>query len=256
MNLPPLGAGDGLGNSFALARESDLRARGWTGAAAEAALAQRACGTSLDGLLVIGAAGADGAVPVRIVNRDGSGGGACLNGLRVAACASGADAGVFRMTGHRVSWRRAGAGAYTLDLGVLDDARFRAVEIGGLHGTAVDFWNPHAIFAVAELDSFPLAAHAARCAARADHFPHGVNVEIVKEIALDTLRMRVCERGVGETAACGSGAVAAALARWRESRSRSLEVRMKGGSLVLRRNHLGAVELTGDARVSLLIEAT
>jgi len=256
VNLPPLGAGDGLGNSFALARRSDLRARGWTGAAAEAALARQVCGASLDGLLVIGDAEADGAVTVHIVNRDGSDGGACLNGLRVAACASGADAGVFRMAGRRVSWRRAGPGAFTLDLGALDEARFRAVEIGGLRGDAVDFWNPHAIFAVEELDAFPLAAHAARCARHADLFPHGVNVEIVKEIAPDTLRMRVCERGVGETAACGSGAVAVALARWQEGRSEALEVRMKGGSLALRRNAAGAVELTGKARVSLFLEET
>jgi diaminopimelate epimerase len=43
-------------------------------------------------------------------------------------------------------------------------------------------------------------------------FPHGVNVEFVNELAPGTLRMRVHERGVGETRSCGTGTIAAVAA--------------------------------------------
>lgn len=249
-----LRTGEGCGNTFVLAREIALRAAG-IGAAAEGGFARQHCGTR-DGLLVLGEPRADGATPVRILNRDGSDGGTCLNGLRVAACASGAAAGAFLMDGRRIAWRRTPDGGYALALGMLDDVGCRAVTVDGHAGVAVDFWNPHAVFAVADPDAFPLAAFAALCDARTDLFPAGVNVEIVKEIAPAALRMRVRERGVGETRACGSGAVAVALAAWRRDAGPTLEVRMPGGALRLRRALDGTVELAGPASLSDCQETT
>jgi diaminopimelate epimerase/gentisate 1,2-dioxygenase len=249
VRLPPLRSGDGCGNSFALVSAADLRGSAWESEASWSDLAQRACAEGADGLLVIGEEQADGAIPVRIVNRDGSDGGACLNGLRVAACAGGAERGVFAMAGRRVPWRRVAAGEYALDLGALADARFRAVEVDGRAGTAVDFWNPHAIFSCEDPQAFPLREFAAHCAARTDLFPRGVNVEVVSASVNGALRARVWERGVGETQACGSGAVAIALAAWQTGRADPMEVRMTGGALRLRRLPTGAVELAGAARV-------
>jgi diaminopimelate epimerase len=246
-----LRTGEGCGNSFVLAREAELRAAG-IGVAAEGGFARQHCGTR-DGLLVLGEPRADGATPVRILNRDGSDGGTCLNGLRVAACASGAAAGAFLMDGRRIAWRCIPDGGYALALGALDGVGLRAVSVDG---HAVDFWNPHAVFAVADPDAFPLATFAAHCDARTDLFPAGVNVEIVKEIAPAALRMRVRERGVGETRACGSGAVAVALAAWRRGAGPTLEVRMPGGALRLRRAADESVELAGPASLSDCQETT
>jgi diaminopimelate epimerase len=244
----PLRAGEGCGNTFVLAREADLRAAG-VGAAEEAGFARRACGAR-DGLLVLGDALADGAAPARILHRDGSAGGTCLNGLRVAACASGAGAGVFLMDGRRVRWRRAPGGGFALALGALDGVAFRRVTAGGREGVAVDFWNPHAVFATGEVDGFPLAALAAQCDADRAAFPAGVNVEIVNDWRAAPVRARVRERGVGETRACGSGAAAIALAAWAGGRTGPLEVRMPGGTLRLERAADGTVELAGDASVT------
>lgn len=248
MSAIPLRAGEGCGNTFVLARAADLAAAGAEGGAALAALARRACGARVDGLLVLGEPDAEGVAELRIFNRDGSDGGACLNGLRVAACAGGAERGVFLMAGRRVQWRRLPGGEFALDLGALADARIRAVEVDGRAGTAVDFWNPHAIFPCEDPESFPLEHFAARCAARTDLFPQGVNVEVVRADAPGAVRARVWERGVGETQACGSGAVAIALAAWQAGRAGPLEVRMRGGPLRLRRLPEGGVELAGAAR--------
>lgn len=256
MNLPPLRSGDGCGNSFVLVAMTDLQGGPWESAALWPALAQRACAQGVDGLLMLGEEQADGALPVRIVNRDGSDGGACLNGLRVAACAGGRARGVFLMAGRRVPWRREAAGVFTLDLGSLAEARLRPVSVAGRDGVAVDFWNPHVVFAVGEPGDFPLSDLAAACAARPDFFPQGVNVEIVNDWGADPLRARVCERGVGETLACGSGAVAVALAAWQRGRQGPLAVRMPGGILRLRRTLDGVVELAGEAGVSDLFVNT
>lgn len=246
---PRLRTGEGCGNRFALARAADLLAAG-VGEAELAEFARRACGERQDGLLVIGERDAGGAVAARILNRDGSEGGTCLNGLRVAACADGGEHGAFRMDGRTIRWRRAGAGRYALELRGLDAVAMRDVEVDGRRGVAVDFWNPHAVFEVEDPGAFPLAAFAARCDARADLFPAGVNVEIVHHSGPAELRLRVRERGVGETRACGSGALAAALAAWRSGAEAALRVRMPGGALRLERRADGAVELLGPASLS------
>lgn len=246
-------AGEGCGNTFLLARAEELRAGG-ADQAAWPALARRLCGPERDGLLVVGPRGADGAVAARILNRDGSEGGTCLNGLRVAACADGGAAGVFRMDGRLVPWRRLGAGEFELELGALDGVRLRKAAVAGRAGLAVDFWNPHAVFAAEDLEAFPLATFAARCDERKDLFPAGVNVEIIQRSGPAALRARVRERGVGETRACGSGAVAIALAEWAGGAPAALEVRMPGGALRLERRGGGSVFLAGAASVNPLQE--
>jgi diaminopimelate epimerase len=78
-----------------------------------------------------------------------------------------------------------------------------------LPGVAVDVGNPHLVCAfdrstvdVTELDLAEAPGHDASV------FPNGVNVEFVNELAPHTLRMRVHERGVGETRSCGTGTIA------------------------------------------------
>jgi diaminopimelate epimerase len=89
------------------------------------------------------------------------------------------------------------------------------VGLGGSRwpATAVDVGNPHAVCVVdaAALDELDLA-HQAPAWEPADAFPNGVNVEFVVRTAPGRIRLRVHERGVGETESCGTGVVAAAAA--------------------------------------------
>ncbi|MGH3520529.1 MAG: diaminopimelate epimerase [Haloechinothrix sp.] len=77
-------------------------------------------------------------------------------------------------------------------------------------GVAVDVGNPHLV-SVIDLDVGGLDL---REQPSFDHgfFPHGVNLEFINRLGPGTLRMRVHERGVGETRACGTGTVAAVAA--------------------------------------------
>lgn len=74
--------------------------------------------------------------------------------------------------------------------------------------TAVSMGNPHAVIYADELDDELVLGYGP---AIQTHrlFPRGVNVEFVKIVAPDEIRMRVYERGCGETPACGTGACAA-----------------------------------------------
>ncbi len=121
-----------------------------------------------------------------------------------------------------------------------------------LEGLAVDCGNPHLVCPVPEdtalaaldLTRPPVTDPAA--------FPHGVNVELVDpQPAVDAdayLRMRVYERGVGETLSCGSGAVAAAAAHLHrlERPAGVVAVEVPGGRLTVSLT-AGEAALSGPA---------
>lgn len=78
------------------------------------------------------------------------------------------------------------------------DVNFGAVSVG----------NPHAVVVVDDVDSAPVEALGK--AIQADkHFPNSVNVGFMQVIDRNHIKLRVYERGVGETQACGTGACAA-----------------------------------------------
>ena len=139
---PSLTAGEALGNRFLLVEASGLDG------ADPSALAHEQCGDR-DGLLLVGPEVSE-ARTVAIWNRDGSAGGACLNGLRVAALWLGGEEGVFQMAGHRVNWKRR-AGRVELFLpeeGLPTRESMDEIHVGGLDGLGIPFWNPHAVFSV------------------------------------------------------------------------------------------------------------
>ncbi len=100
--------------------------------------------------------------------------------------------------------------------------------------TCVSMGNPHCVVFTGDVDSIPLSEigplfehHAA--------FPQQVNTEFVQVLGADEIRMRVWERGSGETLACGTGACASAVACILNGKTgRSLTVHLKGGSLQIR----------------------
>ena len=80
-------------------------------------------------------------------------------------------------------------------------------------------------------------------------FPERVNTEFVKVINENTIKIRVWERGNGETWACGTGACAAAVAAVENGyckKDTDITVRVKGGSLIVRYTD-DAVYMTGNA---------
>ncbi|MCG6899530.1 MAG: diaminopimelate epimerase [Gammaproteobacteria bacterium] len=98
---------------------------------------------------------------------------------------------------------------------------------------AVSMGNPHAVLLVDDVDSAPVT----RIGPAIEHhsrFPAHVNVGFMQIVAADCIRLRVFERGAGETLACGSGACAAVVAgRLWERLSESVKVVLKGGELVV-----------------------
>jgi diaminopimelate epimerase len=156
-------------------------------------------------------------------NADGSHAEMCGNGIRLflhvlvteglldrAAC----EAGV--RVGTRGGPRRVGAtpgGAYWVDMGPAHPFGEGEARLSGqvFRGLAVSMGNPHlACLTDVDIDSLDLSTAPTFDAAL---FPDGVNVEVINVIEPGAhIRLRVFERGVGETRSCGTGACAAAYA--------------------------------------------
>jgi diaminopimelate epimerase len=194
-------------------------------------------------------------------NADGSHAEMCGNGIRLflhvlvteglldrAACADGV------LVGTRGGPRRVGAapdGGYWVDMGParpfgMGDAKLPG---GSLPGLAVSMGNPHlACLTDVPVDSLDLTAPPVVDPAL---FPEGVNVEVVNVLDPGAhIRLRVHERGVGETRSCGTGAVAAAFAALRADGREAGEVvvDVPGGRLTVAIGD-GTTVLTGPAAV-------
>lgn len=140
-------------------------------------------------------------------------------------------------------------------LGLADDRRKAIVaeplEIKGRSYdiTCVSMGNPHCItFIEEDVRDFPLEA-VGPVFEKHELFPERVNTEFINVIDKDHLRMRVWERGSGETLACGTGACAVAVASYLNGfTGRSVDIELLGGHLEVvydeKTNH---VFMTGPA---------
>lgn len=198
-----------------------------------AALCDRHRGIGADGLITLlpGTDGADCAMTLR--NADGGPAEMSGNGMRcLAYVAARAGIGttdsliVDTAAGRRtVALERGPAGEVVgadVDMGA---ATFDPVAIGldapsadGLEATfhgvtyrgdAAGMGNPHLVLFVDDPDEARVVQHGPRLE-RDERFPQRTNVEFVAVESRDRIRMRVWERGVGETLSCGTGACAAA----------------------------------------------
>ena len=108
--------------------------------------------------------------------------------------------------------------------------------------------TPHAVCFVSDPDTAPVTTDGPVLEHHAD-FPERINVEFVKVEDSGHLRMRVWERGTGETLACGTGACAAAVAACLNGLcGRSVAVTLPGGTLQIEWSEEdGHVYLTGPA---------
>lgn len=217
-------------------------------------------GGRADGLLLLYPPGAEGDVRLVIYNADGTRPEACGNGLRCVGSFL-ADQAPSRTT-FRVE-TDAGARLVRLAGGVVwvglgrPRTRRATAELAGARreATLVDIGNPHCVLFVDELTEVPLERWGQ---ALQDHplFSDGVNVEVVVPPGAQALgtpsvaRARVFERGVGETRACGTGAVAVALAcEERFGMALPARVRLPGGELSVERDDAGELWLAGPLAV-------
>lgn len=188
----------------------------------------RALAGDTDGILEILATTGD-AADVVIWNPDGSTAELSGNGTRIAACwlarQTGADRVTIRVGPRAMVARLLGDGSVEQDLGEVQVAP--AERIAGLDVVRVSVGNPHAVVAgdPAEVTRIGplLETHPA--------FPSRTNVQVVRVDAPGVVTARVWERGVGETAASGTGAVAVAAATHPGG---EVTVRFPGGDLRVR----------------------
>ncbi|MBK6333812.1 MAG: diaminopimelate epimerase [Thermomonas sp.] len=247
----------GAGNDFVVL---DLRdGRPAPDPALCARIADRHLGVGCDQLLTVEAPrSADAVAGYRIWNADGSAAGQCGNGARCIAAWLVRDGTAPATAGfaidspsatHAVA-RDADAG-FVIDMGTprfapqavpllgwdaAEDAYALAVDGGTVRFGAVSMGNPHAVIEVAEVAHAPVAAIGAALQ-RAPAFPQSVNAGFAEVVARDRIRLRVFERGVGETLACGSGACAAVAVLVRGGRidaDREVAVELPGGTLRIR----------------------
>ena len=217
-------------------------------------LSPRRTGVGSDGLILIcPSTVAD--CRMEMYNADGSRGEMCGNGIRcvgkyVAERGLSAanplrvetDAGIkilhFEPRGGRVERITVDMGAPILDgprIPVAAEGRVvdAPLEIGG-HSyriTCVSMGNPHCVLFLPEVEDLDLP-HLGPQFEHHPFFPRRVNTEFVRVDAPNALRMRVWERGSGETAACGTGACAALVAAVLTRRAdRRATLRLNGGDL-------------------------
>ncbi|KFN44037.1 diaminopimelate epimerase [Arenimonas oryziterrae] len=242
----------GAGNDFVVI---DLRRGGPAPTPAlAAAIGNRHTGVGFDQLLTIETPEhGDAIARYRIWNSDGSLAQQCGNGARCVAAwlvRDGATASArfaLESPAGRVEVENIGDGRYSLALGVPEFAPKRiplrmdfekpeyGAEIGGreLRFGAASMGNPHALIEVADVAKADVAGIGAALQA-SDLFPQGVNVGFVQVLHRDEIRLRVFERGAGETLACGSGASAAVAILIRQKRvDRLVQVHLPGGSLAI-----------------------
>ena len=99
--------------------------------------------------------------------------------------------------------------------------------------TALSMGNPHAVQIVADVDAAPVATQGPKIEAH-PRFPQRVNAGYMQVLDRERIRLRVYERGAGETLACGTGACAAVVAGIRRGLLEpSVRVAVRGGELTI-----------------------
>ncbi|MEZ5679893.1 MAG: diaminopimelate epimerase [Erythrobacter sp.] len=249
----------GLGNDFVVldARASSLPAMDETTARA---IADRRTGIGCDQLILLEPSDtAD--FRMRIFNHDGGEVEACGNASRAVALLHGSAASV-ETSGGVIAVEPRGDGA-SVDMGEprFDwdaiplaypmDTMIMPVGWEGLDAPgAVNVGNPHVIFFVEDSDAVALDSIGGEIE-NDPLFPERVNVNVATIVSRDHIRLRVWERGVGLTRACGTGACATAVHAMRCGLvEREVTVSLPGGDLVIGWGENNRIRMTGPAAES------
>ena len=255
----------GLGNHYIVLHEDQLPFQ--LTAPRVRLLCDRNLGIGADGIMLIGEQTGEARFRVRIFNPDGSEAEMCGNGVRMVArklqmegSISG-DTVVLETAAGEIVPKLGEGCVVTVDMGI---ARFGGEKLVGFDGdcveeslhaagrnftfTFVDVGNPHAVIQSPwPLELVPLH-EVGPMIEEHKYFPRKANVEFVKVIGEHEAKVRVWERGVGETRACGTGATATAVALVRTGRCASpVTVELPGGKLVVDVGADWRVHMTGPA---------
>ena len=256
----------GLGNDFVVL--DGIRQRVDLDPARVRALADRHFGVGCDQVLVVEPAQGDADFRYRIFNASGEEVEHCGNGARCFVKFV-RDQGLTEKREIRVETKNGlivprleADGQVTVDMGA---PRFAPADVpftGGtgavaepldVDGTVVQvsvlsMGNPHAAQVVADVDAAPVATQGPRIEHH-PRFPQRVNAGYIEVVDRVTIRLRVWERGAGETLACGTGACAAVVAGIRRGLlDARVAVRTRGGVLAIGWAGGGApVLMTGPA---------
>jgi diaminopimelate epimerase len=256
----------GLGNDFVVL---DARAVPLALAVGQRrAIADRKTGVGCDQLIVIEPARDPGADAVmRIYNPDGGEAEACGNATRCVARLlmdeQRRDRVVIQTVAGLLDAQAAAGGLISVDMGPARlawheiplreacDTLSVPVEAGPLaRPTCVSMGNPHAVFFVADAGAIDLEA----LGPTLEHdamFPERANIGVAEVRTPHRLRLRVWERGVGITLACGSGACAALVAaNLRGLTGRRATIEVDGGELAIEWLRNGHVMMTGPVATS------
>jgi diaminopimelate epimerase len=242
----------GLGNHYLIVEREDWPLR--LSPARARAICDPNFGVGGDGILEL--SHEEGRPRMTVWNPDGSQAESCGNGIRMVArhlAATGALPGDGRIL----------TGGGPVDVRLLEDGRVEvrmgrarfpagerrerlAVNGDALDVAVVSMGNPHAI--IEHPDPSSVVRELGPEVEVAPRFPDRTNVEFVRAEGPSELTMRVWERGVGETLACGTGACAAAVAAVRLGGLRSpVTVHLAGGDLTIDVDDDLEVTMTGPA---------
>lgn len=242
----------GAGNDFVVVDATRERFRPEAGFLAR--LTDRRFGVGCDQVLVVEAPSETGVdFNYRIFNADGREVGQCGNGARALARFV-RERGLSDKVRLRVqtstsilTLEHLAGGQIRVDMGKprfspaeiplsvpIQARRYRLKLASGLaEFGAVSMGNPHAVLRVDDIDRAPVEVFGRELQARPE-FGQGVNVGFLQVLDSDNGRLRVYERGSGETLACGSGACAAvAIGRLWGLFGERVELQLRGGTLII-----------------------
>jgi diaminopimelate epimerase len=252
----------GLGNDFVVFDARDTAITLAPGMVK--AIADRHFGVGCDTVVVIRPGGAQADASVLFYNADGSEAESCFNATRCVARLLMDERGLARVKlstkGGLLDCKNAGKDLVTVDMGpprldwqqvpvaaAVDTVNF-PLDVGGANVSvsAVSMGNPHCVLFVPDAQTAPLTQLGPKIETL-PFFPKRTNVEFAQVLDKSRIRMRVWERGVGVTLACGTGACATAVAAIRRGLTgRKVELLLDGGSLHIEwREDDGHVLMTG-----------
>jgi diaminopimelate epimerase len=252
----------GLGNDFVV---FDARDSAFALSAAQArAVADRHFGIGCDTVVVIRPGGAAVDASILFYNADGTESESCFNASRCVARLLLDERGLARVKlstkGGMLVCSDAGRGQVTVDMGEprvdwdqvpvaspVDTTSF-PLDIGGasIPVSAVSMGNPHCVLFVPDVEKALVTTLGPKIETL-PFFPNRTNVEFAQVLDQGRIRMRVWERGVGVTLACGTGACATAVAAIRKGLTgRKVDLVLDGGILKIEwREDDGHVLMTG-----------
>lgn len=130
-------------------------------------------------------------------------------------------------------------------VGLTGDAPLHELSVAGLKGSLVNVGNPHVVIPVDSTDAVDIET-LGPAVQNSGLFPEGVNVGFLQVLSPTEGKLRVYERGVGETLACGTGACAAMVAGVRNGWfDDSVQLRLTRGSLTLEYRNGESIFMTG-----------